>query len=461
MKRMLFYALMFLSACLVVLFVGSRGDEPLDPSVEKLLDFKSPEVAPAENAYVGVSGLANVQDGDVVTAGQKYLAGGDRPASDSEEGRFDSSYKNPCLNFDNDNCLEQIAAEAAAINEAVQNNTEFLERYYVVQKMPLFVNTASSFNAPTPRYQRLLDSSRLIGAKALLDIKQNGLAAGLETLEADLNFYKRMSRSEHVNMIDLMVAVAGLKIHLLNINGIIENDQISVAGYEDRLRKLLDLNLNVAKIMESALNMEKRQAARLFESPAPVAGWYGNEDNWQERVKWQFYALFYKKNMTLNRLTTSADKVIDQIGSTPFLNFPDFMAAHEAFKSSSDSLPTVKELYDLYGLFFFKNYTGEFIVHIAQSINYMKYLARVNDIIVYSRLVRANLELRLMKDRPADTAETLAGLGPETWNPYTGKPFNWDREQNILWTKSAIRTSTASGDPSYGWMKVAAPDRRP
>ena len=37
-----------------------------------------------------------------------------------------------------------------------------------------------------------------------------------------------------------------------------------------------------------------------------------------------------------------------------------------------------------------------------------------------------------MADRPADIAEALAHLGPETLNPYTGKSFEWNKEANSL-----------------------------
>lgn len=62
----------------------------------------------------------------------------------------------------------------------------------------------------------------------------------------------------------------------------------------------------------------------------------------------------------------------------------------------------------------------------------MRNLGRLNDTLVRSHLRRAQLELRLMPARPDDLSQALSRLGPETLNPYTGQPFEWDSENNVL-----------------------------
>lgn len=85
----------------------------------------------------------------------------------------------------------------------------------------------------------------------------------------------------------------------------------------------------------------------------------------------------------------------------------------------------------------------------------MKHLGRVSDTLVYSRLVRAQLELRVIADRPGDIPQALAKLGPGTWNLYTGQPFAWDQEHKTLWAEMAVKLGTGSADdPSNQVMKA-------
>jgi hypothetical protein len=46
--------------------------------------------------------------------------------------------------------------------------------------------------------------------------------------------------------------------------------------------------------------------------------------------------------------------------------------------------------------------------------------------------VRAQLEYKLAAKPGDDPVKTLSALGPETFNPYTGQPFEWNPEQGTL-----------------------------
>lgn len=91
--------------------IGVSGDEPLEPAVAEVISLRLPEVAPEDNAYVGISGLGGLEDGDVVTAGKKYFEIEPRSPSDSEPAsQLDYSYENPCQERVAVNCLDQILA---------------------------------------------------------------------------------------------------------------------------------------------------------------------------------------------------------------------------------------------------------------------------------------------------------------------------------------------------------------
>ncbi len=430
MKKKLSIVLLILVLAGVALIIGSLGDDPLDPAVKEALAFQPPETAPEDNAYIGVCGLGAVEDGDVVTAGKKYLSDRSQANSDSvKAGDLDFSYQNPCLEPGREACLDQIAAEAPTINEALQKNHEILNRYRTVRKMPRYVNTSSEISDRLPRYGTLIGISKLIAAKALLDMRQGSAAAGLEDIEADLDFYERICQSEQASLIDMMIAIAAIQTHLIGLGKIIEDPRLDLAGHEDRLRKMLALDINAAQMMTAALTLEKQQYLRLLGGLPD--GDMGPPDGLSQKLQ----LFLYKKNMTLNLVAIRMDEEIRRIQAAPLPGFPKYCAQREA-EDQERSGPTFKDLYQRYGPFFFKNYTGELLINVAQPL-YWKYMARINDAFVRSRLLRAQLELRLMADRPEDVSEALARLGPETWNPYTGRPFEWNKKTNTVWAESA------------------------
>lgn len=447
----------FLS-CLIILILGVGLDEAPSPSLQKTLSFQLPLIAPEENAYVGIAGLSYIADGDLVAAGLKFLEKGHH--QNAEQDRvFEPPYKNPCLIKDGRDCLNQIEADAAAIKAAVQKNESIMERYRAVRQMPGFVNTSVDFADPVPRYQFLLDASRLNGLKALLDIKQNNLEAGLEAIEADMAFSKRICQSEQVSMIDLMIALATLDLNMVGLSKVIEDGRIDLSGQENRLRKMLDLDLSAGRMMALALSKEKTEFMRylnlLPDSSIPADS--SLKDRLEERLHW----FLFRKNMTLNQMVAKMDKNIERFQEAPVLNFPEYYAQNLE-KMDKMELPDserldFKNLYEKYGLFFFKNYTGEMFFNFAQPM-YSRYMARINDTIVYSRLIRAQLELRLMDAQPENIPQALADLSPETRNPYTGQPFAWDAEKKILWAEGVNKAPTLRGPEHSGKrMQVRLP----
>lgn len=454
MKKKLFIALAILFAFFVVLVIGSRGDKALKPAVAKELSFSLPDLAPEDNAFIGIYGLDRIQGGDVVTAGLKYLKE-DPETHDGakQEPAFDFSYKNPCLVARRINCLDQIEADASVIDEAVQKNHDVMERYRIVQKMPFYANTFI-FSTHTPRYGLLIGASRLLDAKALLDVKRGDLEGGLNSIEADLDYYKKIWRSEYITLTDLTTAIPALKNNLIVLNKIIEDERIDLSGQEERLRKMLDLDLDANQMIARALTMEKRRALRNLGQFDDEAFSEGLD------LRHKLMILFlYKKNMTLNRLAALSDAVIQQIQTAPVLKFPEYYGRLEGWHSSEIVIPnlSMERLLEVYGVFFYKNYFGEWLLSIGQPL-YLGHVPQANDNLVYARLVRAQLELRLLPDRPEDIAEALAGLGPETWNPYTGRPFQWDKDDNSIWGESAVRDAQSDGP---GRLEVAVPARLP
>lgn len=464
-KTLIFIALVAVG--LLIMFLGSTSDERLDPLVAEVLTFPLPEVAMEDNAYIGVSGIGRLQDGDVVTAGKKYLENGSRTSSDSASvSLLDYSYANPCLGQIVDNCLDQILADAPTITAAFEKYKEYLDRYQTVQNMPLYINT-SKYSGPSFDYQTLVYVSKLVGDKALLDIKRGDLKGGLDALEKDLNFAKRMIQGQHIVLMDLLISVALVARDQILIGAIIEDGRIDITGEEERLRKMLDLGWDTSQMMISTLVHESRQVLRDLEFMPQK--YQGRESDLKENFMLSF---LYKRNMTLNRIARIFSSAIGQISwyamgqtsETPLLNFPDYFdqcrAEYEKRTASYESSLRIKRLYDEYGLFFFKNFYGDWMIELFARDFYLRNLGRLNDTLVRSHLRRAQLELRLMPARPDDISQALAQLGPETWNPYTGRPFEWDEENNVLWAE--LLTAKGGGQGAARFKdQVRVPPSRP
>lgn len=446
----------------LALIVGIGRDEPLRPSVEQALNQRFPLVAPEDNIYVGLAGLPYLEDGDVVTAGKKYYQNAPKPDNAAKLKQvYDFSYANPCQKAETANCLDQIEAESEALMASYEKNRAIVERYLQVQKMPLYVNN-SSYTSFVPQLMPLIGASRLIGAKALLDIRRGDVEGGLAALEADLAFLRRIGQSSGLGLMDLTVILSLVNTHLTEISKIIEDDRIDLTGREDRLRKILELDFNFGSMMTAFLTTEKRHHLQsvglLFERPSP---W---PQSFLENLQNRFFLFLTRKNLTRNMAAARFDQDIREMKALPLLDFPKYLARRLARGPVSilASNSRIKALYDKYGLLFFKNYGGERFAAIAE-IDHVRYAALITDVIVYSRLVRAQLELRLMPERPEDVSAALAQLGPETWNSYTGQPFEWDHDQNVILAERALREpAMVRGKPSSpDLLKAAVPLSRP
>lgn len=441
MKKAPLIILAVLILGLAVLAIGTGGDEPLEPAAAKAAAFRPPSVAPIYNAYVGVCGLGRPMDGDVVRAGKKYLAEEAEPPGGPASGPGPHySYLNPCLNKRLDNCLDQILAEAAVISAAYEKNADFVERYRAVKTMPSYVNT-SGYNARDAHYRSLLSISKLVSDKAFLDIGQGDLRAGLEALEQEFDFFKMMARSEYIQLADLAAADMRLRDGLILLSRLIEDGRLDIAGEAERFRAMLELDIQVGRVVAAALEMEKRIMLQMLESLSGKEDSSAQEDDAKGFWPGTLQNNFFKINRTMNSFAALFDEEIRQIQATPLLNFPDSYRSVVAAQNLEARLK-IKNLYETYGLFFFKNYFGEYLLSIGRPLGF-QIAARVNDSLVYAHLARAQLELRLMADRPEDISEALAGLGPETWNPYTGRPFEWDKENNVLWAELAAAAEEA------------------
>ncbi|MDR3323673.1 MAG: hypothetical protein LBS89_05675, partial [Zoogloeaceae bacterium] len=150
------------------------------------------------------------------------------------------------------------------------------------------------------------------------------------------------------------------------------------------------------------------------------------------------YFFLFKRQMTQNlgnEIMAHTGEIIDEIPISRLSSEAESIYSQAVARAGCTiSLLTCRKS----GLFFWKNYIGEgsalfLATDSADAPNYANYLLRMHDLDARIRLVRAQLEYKLAAKKPGDTPEKiLPTLGPETFNPYTDQPFEWNAEQSSI-----------------------------
>jgi hypothetical protein len=446
MKKKIIYSLLFVLAlffiALAALVAYVLQDEPLSPMAEKVLHYQPTPVLPERNAFVGIAGLDAPAGSDFIQVGVEnirranqdfqrsgvYVPPRENAPQPVQKLEFSiAPYTYSCSKEMSENCLEEIEAKAQDIQKLLEENDELIARYLRIQAMPEFSNIIPGTVEFSLPYRGLMNLSRLLSAKAVLDIQNGHLQEGLDFLEKDLDFYRNILASREVGIIDIMVAVRQIQRYA-NLLLLLARQE-KLRNHADRIRRLL-MPLDTPK--ETFLRALWREEVFIsqglyhlgeYMDIAPAKGTYLD----------QLIALFFfKKNMSLNlnsEFWIVERRLIDTM--TP-------LQLHEMRKGSwweNEIRPRVCTIPKDY-LFcrHITNFAGEIIVMIAQP-DHVHYLLQIHDIDARLRLFRAQLEfVEAAKNAPkAEAPEAiLARLGPETFNPYTGQPFEWDSETETL-----------------------------
>jgi hypothetical protein len=456
MKKKIVWVSSFLAlflAALAVLAVYILQDEPLDAAAEKALRYQPSPVPPAENAFVGIAGLEVPAERDFLQAGEENIRranqnfqrfGMNVPTEElvreTQPLKFSGArYAHSCEREISENCLEDIRADAANIQGLLEANATLIARYRHIQSMPEFSNTVAGSMEFSLPYSGLMSLSRLLSAKAILDIQNGNLQEGLAFLEKDMNFYRGILASREISLIDMMIAIAQIRQHANLL--VLLTEQENLRGQTDRMRALLTPLKTPKETFMNALWREHVFIIQgLFLLPdfkadelTSTVDFRNPEETRKGNVSEQLMVVFLlKRNMTMNlenefRATEKA--LID--AATP-AQLRD-MQEDDWWKTEiRPRLCTIPE--DYFFCRHFKNFMGEILAMIAHP-NSIQYLLKIHDVDARLRLFRARLEFtQALKSSPEkETPEQiLARLGPETFNPYTGQPFEWNPAEGTI-----------------------------
>jgi hypothetical protein len=442
MKKIALVVLALLAVLVVYFLQYFLQDEPLTPLAKQTLDYQSASVLAEQNVFVGLAGFHAAAGSDFVRLGEEVIQqvhqGQPQEAKSLVFSGKGHAYS--CAREIIENCLNEIRADAENIQTLLQENHELIQRYLKIQEMPVFSNSLvvqhlAALNVPD--YTDLAKISRLLSAKAILDINNGNVVAGLNWIQKDMAFYRRIFAATDANLIDKMVSLAQIRRYAILLNLLIGEGRLHAQG-KNMLPLLVSLDSPRKHFREAMWREHVDISQGVFLKMLPnSASWtqYYRDQQDQEQdfgtklINYLFYYFFYKQNMTINLASELWDNQMKIIDATPNsrLPFDSGASGQMALQRSGCGAHEVPSLCK-----HLKNLVGEILVQIAQPDS-VAYLLRIYDTDALLRLVRVQLEYKLTARQPGvDPVEILASLPPETFNPYTEKPFDFDAERGVL-----------------------------
>lgn len=268
--------------------------------------------------------------------------------------------------------------------------------------------------------------SRLLAAQAVFDIENGNIAKGLDGFQEDMAFYRRILAATDATLLDKMVAVRQIQSRAILLGLLLAEGRLS--SQCARVRSLLAPLDSPQKIFRDAMWVEGAAGTQyLFRLPVKfdpemsmdfdLDGHPVELSSYPEKLlNHARYYFLYKPNMTANlRMELLEHDSPRKKSGGRRMNARDarIYIEHMVCRSA-------------------RNRIGEVLVLMARP-DYADYLLRIHDADAHLRLARARLEYALAAKKPGDDpADIFARLPPETFSPYTERPFDWDAERSTL-----------------------------
>jgi hypothetical protein len=449
-KKTLLYFVVPVVCCIVLLaaMVGYiLTDAPLTPMAEKALRHQPPPMPPTENAFVGIMGLNAPAGRDFILAGVEEIrrinqnfAKQEPEKAPQETLAFRSNDDKLyfCDQEITETCLEDIQSAAQNIHQLLEKNEVLIARYLKIQAMPKYSNEITADFGSNSDFMTI---SRLLSAHAVLEIGDGRIREGLDFFEKNMAFYRNIITSPEINFLDLMLASDQTRRHAILLALLVRKGWLS--GEEaDRARALLtplpapDAAFANARWREQVFLM--KGFSTMDQTPKEMAQM---EDLDSGEVRDGSYlqiltvTFLFKKNMSLNLQSEFHEAEMSLIRASSPAQLRDMREEgwEDEIHKRVCTVPKAR-----FYCRHWKNFVGEILSQIALGHD-IEFLLRVHDADAYLRLLRAQLEfqraMESLQDKNKDKGtpeEILARLGPETFNPYTQKPFAWNAKRKTI-----------------------------
>jgi hypothetical protein len=327
-------------------------------------------------------------------------------------------------------CSRALEGSEQTLREWIQSEQWLLDRYVTLLHRSGWVETVpTSASAPLPAYATVLDGQKILFAKAYLRATDKDAAGVRELLGDDVRFWRRVLASSDI-LITKMIAVAALHRHFAIGNLILR-----------RLPPDLELQAQPSE-WSTTLSDVERSMLRTF-----TGEWVFGDHLMREALQSASVAASASSESEpglIDRLTSRAFAPLFQVQDTNNLRADMFIRGAETMNVPVEEIPEAtkraRKIFDqpdgahepfttLY------NPLGRMSVWVGAS-GFAGYGARVTDVEGSRRAAVLTTSLRSHKLPIEQIPAALAASDLRA--PYTGKPFEWDAdEQAIVFTDFA------------------------
>ncbi len=411
---------------LLVVLINLR-DEELTPEARALAEFRGPHVPDAQNAYLAMLGSNAPVGTNPVVAGarivdehnastkvapwrrERLTKSANQVAANPVDGqlKFVGDLAAFCDLLDKD-CTPVTPGDLPRIQAMADANAELVSRYIALQDFPAFENTSIPDLRQPASAGGWRGARMLLFARAALDLQSGHEERALAFLSRDIGLWRHILGAG--NLIDEAIAVRALASNYRMLCNAIASEAFDVRKYQSELRGMLTplrpKELDGALMFKHEFELHARLVSTL-----PRSQDRSGPLDWLDR---QLTRLLFKPNASLNRVTPIYVGLRELASRSP----PDFAGLPENVQAEADALsePGITWIYDP---------VGKLLTAIAIPA-YPNFVARVFDLAAFIQLARAQLDLRLAAIAPDGAPAFLAAAAPDTRNPYTGNPFDWN-----------------------------------
>lgn len=413
----IFSGLLALSVSLVIYY---QFDDELEPDVVAVLSYQPPQVTASQNGYYHVLGLFAAKDKiphehglSIIEVGrQRYEAGEDIMTFSFTDHDEMSSLKpdveaaNYC-DFEESHCLGNIRDNLKKIEVVIARNQVLIDRYKSAYRYPEFQETpyVFGFNSVITTHKLVLTSIAHQWAKG--DRKQ-----AIDLLAQDIAFLRKVNASE-ISLLTRMIFFAMIRNNLTLFSELISDCKDSTLRelIHQAIEKPFSKNeLSLRKIM----GIEFRHQTYFFEKKYP-------EDVEKSVLSRLFDVFIYKPNALKNKIYSNRREAI----KFSECDIEQYLQCKDAYLERSS------ELQDYISWSFIDDPAGSIFQAMGAS-GYSGYVRQ--QFVIEAKRHLIVVKSKIYKDMVGrEQIETyLSELSRPYRNPFTGKPIQYNKSENVL-----------------------------
>ncbi len=430
-----------LAVLLITAVIVVNGiDEPLDAAAAAMGEPRVAGVRDDQNGYLAMLGMGAGDGADSAAYAQAWLAEA-RAASRDHRAENPVAAKRaprPALcDPAQTACLAMAQEKAAAINTQLIDYKEDISRYDKLLAAPAYAEILDyRFNVDSqfPRYAPMGAAQRAWLTRAVLAVQAGDIDAALTAVERDLAFHRIMLQGSRT-LVGKMVAVANTTRALAFVADVLQTSLIDLKPHAPRLTAMLQPLDPAVLNLDAPIEAEFGAIKQLLKDPAAanrtMQDGQSAPASLEEAIGLRF---FYKPRATINAAHAFYGQKRDLLRKPP----AQLLQARAAENAASSAMPW----WD-----YFNNPVGKAMVRVALP-SFASYALRLHDLDALNRVLGLGAEIIAADVSAEHISEFVAKAAPRFYDPYTGKPMQWDAAAKRL------SSSVSDGETQQGSRKL-------